>query len=222
MLWWEGLIQQAKTIAHLCRALPQHCHAGRVSEGHKEQATAQLYFHRRRCKPDGLKEHYTLDLAGRLVIYNNKFAVKEHRGLMSFPYFKETPFPHPNLFFFSFWLSARILQHLSYNPNWASQLAWQIVILLDNYETQLIGFQSGGEITQTLVVPAYRVIWIHAHWVFYRPLEQNWHLCEVVSLCHKTPVAGCAICNYTALWVKTSSQTLCFHQNDLKKSWGEK
>lgn len=74
---------------------PTHqCHTGSPCKGHKEQTTIEkLYFHRRRCKPDGLKEHYTLDLAGRLVIYNNKFAVKEHRGLMSFPYFKEILLP---------------------------------------------------------------------------------------------------------------------------------
>lgn len=89
MLWREGLVQQARKIAHLCWALPHQCHTGSICKGHKEQTTAQLYFHRRRCKPDGLKEHYTLNLAGRLLIYNNKFAVKEHRGLMSFPYFKE-------------------------------------------------------------------------------------------------------------------------------------
>lgn len=41
-----------------------------------------------------------VDLAGRLVIYNNEFAVNEHRVLMSFPYFKETPSFQPGLGFF--------------------------------------------------------------------------------------------------------------------------
>lgn len=145
MLWWEGLIQQARTILHLCWALPHHCHTGSVSEGHMEQASAQLYFHRRRRKLDGLKEHYTLDLAGRLVIYNNEFAVKRAQGFNELPLLQRNPFPSPKFVYFSFWLSARILQHLTYNPNWASQLAWWIIILLDNYETKLIGFQRWGK-----------------------------------------------------------------------------
>lgn len=96
----DGKDSSSKQGQQITCAGPCHIRATQEANAKVTRTTAQLHFQRRRCKTDGLKEHYTLDLAGRLVIYNNKFAVIEHRGLTNFPYLKGILSPPTKFGFF--------------------------------------------------------------------------------------------------------------------------